>query len=95
MAPRRATDHWSFDKRIPIALIGTMVFQFGTGVWYFSNLDSRVTNLEKITERTSSVSISLASDAQVTKDRVLKLEMLVTDIRDGISEIKEILVKGK
>lgn len=33
---------WTIDRRIPIAVILTMMLQFGAAVWWLANLDSRV-----------------------------------------------------
>jgi len=36
--------HWSLDKRIPLALVATLLIQTGAAVWFFSGLASTVSN---------------------------------------------------
>jgi hypothetical protein len=38
--------NWHLDKRVPIALIFTLVAQFGFGIWWVSKISNRVDNLE-------------------------------------------------
>jgi Tfp pilus assembly protein PilO len=37
---------WHFDRRIPIALILTLVMQSGLGVWWASSLSNDVTTMK-------------------------------------------------
>ena len=47
MAPPEESDppdlHWTIDRRIPLALITTLLVQFGGFVWWFSSVESRLT----------------------------------------------------
>ena len=59
MAPPEEGDrpevHWTIDRRIPLALITTLLVQFGGFVWWFSSVESRLTvkeqRLARIEER--------------------------------------------
>ncbi len=44
MDPR--TDHWHLDKKVPIALIATLVVQAAMGLWFAAKLEARVQALE-------------------------------------------------
>lgn len=46
MASASPADHWSLDKRVPIALIGVLFLQAMTFIWWAAKLDSRVDQLE-------------------------------------------------
>ena len=35
-------NHWTIDRRIPLALIATLLMQFGSFVWWFSSVESRL-----------------------------------------------------
>ena len=39
--------HWSIDRRIPLALIVTLLMQFGAFIWWFSSVESRLTMKEQ------------------------------------------------
>lgn len=39
---------WHLDKRVPIALIVTLVFQAAAGLWWASGVNNRVLHLEQI-----------------------------------------------
>jgi len=39
--------HWSIDRRIPLALITSLLVQFGGFVWWFSSVESRLTVKEQ------------------------------------------------
>lgn len=40
-------EHWTLDKRIPIALIITVFAQFGAAVWLVSRISSDVSELQR------------------------------------------------
>ena len=40
-------NHWSIDRRIPLALIVTLLVQFGGFIWWFSSVESRLTMKEQ------------------------------------------------
>lgn len=43
----READRWHLDKRVPIALILTIIFQTATGVWWASQISGRVDVAER------------------------------------------------
>lgn len=45
--PDPASNGWHFDRRIPIALVLTILIQTGGAVWWLSSLNSRVSSLEE------------------------------------------------
>lgn len=49
--PERPSDppelHWTIDRRIPLALITTLLIQFGGFIWWFSSVESRLTVKEQ------------------------------------------------
>lgn len=40
-------DHWSVDKRIPLALILTLIAQSAGAIWWAAGINQRVVSLEK------------------------------------------------
>lgn len=71
---------WHVDKRIPLALILTIVVQTGAGIWWISSLSERVNSLERDTLKTAPQA-----------ERIVRLETRMETIVEGISEIKRIL----
>jgi hypothetical protein len=45
--PELPDPHWTIDRRIPLALIATLLVQFGGFVWWFSSVESRLTVKEQ------------------------------------------------
>ena len=88
-------EHWTLDKKVPISLIGAVMFQFAIFIWSASAFNSRVENLERSSEKTVQFTTSSASETQIVKDRVLKVEITIANINDKLEEIKEILLKRK
>ena len=90
---QRDEDHWTFDKRIPVALIGTLVVQLAMGVWWVSALNSRVSELERGADKVLIRSASNDTDMGTVKERVLKLEINLTNINTKLDEIKDLIRK--
>lgn len=69
---------WHLDKKVPIALILAIVGQTAMGVWWASNISTRVDNLEK------------ANGASVIlTEKVIRLEEQVKNTNRLLSEIKD------
>jgi len=76
-------EHWHLDRRVPLALILTIVIQTVGIVWWASSLTERVAILEK------------KQDAAAPQgDRITRLEVNIEFIRDGVNEIKNALRKA-
>jgi hypothetical protein len=68
---------WSIDRRIPAALIATLILQTLVGVWWLAQLGERVSALER-TEATR----------QAVVERLTRVEVKVDTALDGIADIK-------
>jgi hypothetical protein len=64
---------WHLDKRVPIALVVTILIQTGGAVWWLSSINSRVSNLE---EKVGAVSSQ--------PERLVRLETQMDAMRDGV-----------
>lgn len=93
MDRRRLGDHWSFDKRIPIAMILAMLVQCGAAIWWVSDLNSRVHGLEKDSGKSQTETISSNTEMASVKERVLRLEIKWESIDLKLNEIKELIAK--
>ncbi len=87
-----AASRWHLDKRIPIALIMTIVLQTGAAIWWAATVSSfnaqietRVVNIEKF----------IAQGDRFTQEdarqRINPLEQNIAVIKNDIQQIKEIL----
>lgn len=75
---------WHLDKRVPIALIVTLIGQMAVGVAWMSALGERVHSLE----RTESMR---AAAAPVNADRLTRVEVKIEAVQEGITEIKRLV----
>lgn len=69
--PDPAGGRWHFDRRVPLALIGMMLVQTATIVWWASRINTRVEHLEEKTR----------DDAEVVQ-RVTTVETEVRSMKE-------------
>jgi hypothetical protein len=72
--------HWTVDRRVPLALIVTIVLQTGGLVWWASSLSERVNVLEKRAEQTAPQA-----------ERLTRVEVRLESVQEGITEIKRLI----
>jgi hypothetical protein len=77
---RSGEGRWQLDRRVPIALIVTIIVQTAGLVWWASSLTERVNTLERRAD---------ASAPQA--ERITRLEVNIEVVKDGIAEIKRIV----
>lgn len=68
------TAHWHLDKRVPLALIITLVGQIIVSIWWLANISYRIDTLE----HKFSVAETLRDDVVTTKEKVNSIEKMVT-----------------
>lgn len=73
---------WQIDRKVPLALVITLLIQTGGAVWWASSMNARLNNLED--------RMTLAAPQA---DRLTRVEVKVESALDGIAEIKAILRK--
>lgn len=76
--------HWTVDKRIPLALVITIVLQTGGLVWWAATISSRVAVLEQF--KLEQVPASLGREG-----RIIRLETLAQSVASSIDEVKRSL----
>ena len=72
--------HWTLDKKVPIALIVVLAVQFFGGVWFMSKLDSRVATLEDNSRSTAPQA-----------DRLTRVEVKIEGIQSGVERIERLI----
>jgi hypothetical protein len=81
-------DHWTLDKRIPLALIATMMLQFATVVWFVRGLDSRLEQLEAFKVRTETIDKNRDQQIQTVELKLARIEERQNSMIDLIKELK-------
>lgn len=71
---------WHLDRKVPIALIVTIVLQTVGIIWFAANLFYRVDALEKH---------QIASSPQA--ERLTRVEVKIENVERGVAEIKSLI----
>jgi hypothetical protein len=74
---------WHLDRKVPIAIILTLIAQTGSFVWWAGRLDNRVEMLER-------GAVTTAPQG----DRLTRLEAQYEAIRESLAEIKVLIRRG-
>lgn len=77
---RKYEREWHLDKKVPIAVILTILLQTGAFVWWGARIDQRV----EILERSDSARLPQA-------DRLTRVEVKLEGLQEGITEIKRLI----
>ena len=80
MSGRDDDGRWHLDRRVPIALIVTILLQTAGLVWWAASLTERVNTLERRAD---------ASAPQA--ERITRLEVNIETVKEGIAEIKRLI----
>jgi hypothetical protein len=73
-------EHWTVDRRIPLALILAIILQTGGIVWWAASASERLNALEKKMEM-----------AGPQGDRLTRVEVKLETVQEGITEIKRLI----
>ena len=76
--------HWSLDRRVPLALIWTVLAQTGVGIWWASRQEASV---EHLTQRQAALEAQRATDR--VGERLSTLESQMMDAKDVLRRIDE------
>lgn len=80
MTEQTEDKQWHLDKRVPLALIVTILLQTGAAMWWASSLSERVNFLER-----------QLNAAAPQADRLTRVEVKIEAVQEGISEIKRLI----
>ena len=76
--------HWSLDKRVPLALIIAILMQTAAALWWAASLNARVEQLER-----------QAIVAAPNVERIVRLETKMDAIFASLAEIKLIVQRQR
>lgn len=97
MAPAAPKDpaeaSWHFDRRIPIALIVTIVIQTGAAIWWASSVNSYIEGDRKGETDTLDRVKALESDNDGLDRRLVRFEVLLEGQTDQLKEQRTILTQ--
>lgn len=79
-----ASAGWHLDKRVPLALIITIIGQTAGAFWWASNISSRVTTLE-----------GAISQMSLRGDRITRLEANQSHILQALNRIETLITAPK
>lgn len=88
------TTGWKLDKHIPIAVILTLVIQTGGIVWWASNLDTRLENLETHVAKEDAKAVQMSLPDRMTR---LEVQQTYTNqmLKDILNEVRSHQPKGR
>lgn len=78
--PDRDDGAWHLDKKVPLALIFTIMAQTSMGFWWASNTSTRLEAVERRVEQ-----------AAPQVERIIRVETKLEAIREAITEIKNLI----
>lgn len=73
-------NRWHLDRKVPIAIIVTIVIQTGTIVWWAASTSERLSYLERRETQTAPQA-----------DRLTRVEVQMEAIREGIARIERLM----
>lgn len=73
-------EQWHLDKRVPLALIVTIIIQTAGLVWWASSLSERVNSLERSRDATAPQA-----------DRLTRVEVKIESIQSGVERIERMI----
>lgn len=82
-------DHWTFDRKIPVAVVITLLGQFLGFAWYASRLESRVSMLEEKIILADQKAQALDKDARGVIERVIRMEEQTRAIYEIVRRLDE------
>lgn len=81
MSDAQDEKYWHLDKKVPLAIIISIVIQTAGLVWFVAKLDSRITLVEGRTE-------AFWRERDSNRDRLLVLEQQSRTILDAVRRIE-------
>ena len=84
-----AATSWHFDRRIPIALIGTIIFQTGAAIWWAASVNSYIDAAKVASAALADRVAVVERDNGSVANRITRLEVLLETQSDLLKEIRD------
>jgi hypothetical protein len=91
MATDPANENWHLDKRIPLALIATMMLQFGGGIWWISQIQFRIEQQGQAIEALESSVRASSTNSNTLDNRITRIEEKLSGQTEILKEIRSLL----
>lgn len=78
------SEHWHLDKRVPLALIFTLMVQTGAGVWWAATMSGQVSQNSLAIARLDSVTEAQRVAAQSQAVQLGRIEEQISGLRGDI-----------
>jgi len=79
--------HWTLDKRVPLALILTLLAQTAGGVWWASNITGRVGVNERALTRLEAVVDATRTSAAQQAVQLGRIEEQISGLRNDVMRV--------
>lgn len=87
-------EQWHLDKKVPISIIGAMLFQAAIAVWFASKLDARVGIIEeKLIEQTT-INRRQDSEIHAIDNRLARIEERQISTVELLKDLKAEIIKN-
>jgi hypothetical protein len=86
-----ANENWHLDKRIPLALIVTMMLQFGGGIWWISQIQFRIEQQGQAIEALESSVRASSTNSNTLDNRITRIEEKLSGQTEILKEIRSLL----
>lgn len=86
MADDIRDNSWHLDKRVPIALIFTMLVQFAAGIWWVADINGRVYYIERERDRNS----NLSGEIIQIKEQLRGIERIIGRLENYLDRRKQL-----
>jgi hypothetical protein len=86
--PENETQGWRIDKRIPLHMLGAMAINVAALIWFASQIEFRLTDLENFRTQAETNFERIASDNDGISVRLTHLEDEEDNILDSVKSIQ-------
>jgi TolA-binding protein len=92
------TDHWTADKRVPLALIAAIVFQAvalaSAGAWFMSDLSNKIEQNSRDIVRQGDRVFTVERNQNAAFTTAARLEERIDSINNSIRRIENLIEKA-
>ncbi len=86
MPENNQNSHWTVDRRVPVAIIGAIILQSLTAVWWAASLSSQVNSSQARIETLE----HLATQAIQQSVTIARLEEKMNAVNDKLNSVQEV-----
>lgn len=86
-------EHWTLDRKVPVAIIFAMIVQVLGYVWFAAKQDARLDDLDRRTGRTETQITQMDREARLVGDRLIRLEEKSANILAVVTRVERALDK--